>query len=131
MSSVTATVTTVAVAVPPHSMPYATLKEAVLEHVQSQFHFEPRRTAALMSIFENAQIDQRYSVVPLDMLKKPTSLSETSEAYRLQSIELGEKVVLDCLAQANMRPEDIDVLITVSCTGMMLPSLDAYLVARL
>src|SRR5579859_5874881 len=126
-----ATVTSVAVAVPPYSMPCDTLKQAVLEHVQSHFHFEARRTAALMSIFDNALIEQRYSVMPLDALKEPISLTQTSEAYRLQSVQLGEKVVLDCLEQANMRPADVDVLITVSCTGVMLPSLDAYLIARL
>src|SRR5258708_7656378 len=125
-----ATVTSVAVAVPPYSMASDKLKQAVLDHVQGHFHFESRRSAALMSIFDNAQIEQRYSVVPLDALKEPTSLTRTTEVYRQQSILLGEQVVLDCLAQANMRPTDIDVLISVSCTGIMLPSLDAYLIAR-
>src|SRR5258708_21361961 len=102
-----ATVTNVAVAVPPYSMPCDRLKQAVLEHVQSHFPFEARRSAALMTIFDNALIDQRYSVMPLDTLKEPATLTQTSETYREQCILLGERDVLDCLTQANIQPEDV------------------------
>jgi len=37
-------------------------------------------------------------------------------------------VAADCLAQAGLHPDEIDMFITVSCTGYMIPSLDAYLI---
>ena len=33
----------------------------------------------------------------------------------------------DALAKADMVPTDVDLLMTVSCTGVMIPSLDAHL----
>src|SRR5207247_676084 len=37
----------------------------------------------------------------------------------------------DCLEQAGLRPADVDFLISVSCTGYMIPSIDAYLIGDL
>jgi predicted naringenin-chalcone synthase len=42
-------------------------------------------------------------------------------------IDLGEKV-LESLAKKPIEPRDLDYIITVSCTGIMIPSLDAYLI---
>jgi predicted naringenin-chalcone synthase len=46
-------------------------------------------------------------------------------------IILGEKVLKKALDKANWQPETIDFIITVSCTGIMIPSLDAYLINKL
>jgi len=35
------------------------------------------------------------------------------------------------LTKAHWKPEDLDYIITVSCTGIMIPSLDAYLINKL
>jgi predicted naringenin-chalcone synthase len=40
---------------------------------------------------------------------------------------LGEQVARQCLQQANLAPGAVDLVITTSCTGFMIPSLDAYL----
>jgi predicted naringenin-chalcone synthase len=45
-------------------------------------------------------------------------------------IDLGEKVLVKALAKANWKPTDLDFIITVSCTGLMIPSLDAYLINK-
>jgi alkylresorcinol/alkylpyrone synthase len=37
-------------------------------------------------------------------------------------------VARDCLDRAGLRAADVDLLITASCTGLMIPSLDAYLI---
>ena len=44
---------------------------------------------------------------------------------------LGEEVLTGALERANLTPHDIDFIITVSCTGFMIPSLDAYLINQL
>src|SRR5205085_1709531 len=51
--------------------------------------------------------------------------------YREKAIELGLRVTSDALARADMVPSDVDLLITVSCTGVMIPSLDAYLATEM
>jgi alkylresorcinol/alkylpyrone synthase len=119
-----ATITTVATAVPAHVIPQADVAALMQRH----FVLEPAKLEGMMSLFENAFVQRRYSVVPLEELSEPRSLSESTQIYREHAASLGRKVASDCLEQAGMRAADVDTLITVSCTGIMMPSLDAYLI---
>ena len=56
-------------------------------------------------------------------------MKELKEASEM--IVLGEKVLKKALDKAKWEPETIDYIITVSCTGIMIPSLDAYLINKL
>jgi len=44
------------------------------------------------------------------------------------AIKLGREAAEKCLERANMKADEIDLIITVSCTGFMIPSLDAHLI---
>ena len=82
-------------------------------------------------IFEGAAVDKRYSIMdPIEVFTK-TSFEERNDIYVREVIDLGEKVLVKALAKAKWMPEDLDYIITVSCTGIMIPSLDAYLINKL
>ena len=82
-------------------------------------------------IFEGAAVDKRYSIMdPIEVFTR-TSFEERNDIYTREVIDLGEKVLEKALKKANWRPEDLDYIITVSCTGIMIPSLDAYLINKL
>jgi alkylresorcinol/alkylpyrone synthase len=96
--------------------------------LRSAFHLDERRHAAALAIIDHAQVEQRYSVFPLDYLIRPRSLTQTMQDYQQQARELTRQVAQRCLAQASLDASAIDLIITVSCTGYMIPSLDAYLI---
>ncbi|OOV26562.1 type III polyketide synthase [Flavobacterium sp. LM5] len=82
-------------------------------------------------IFEGAEVDKRYSIMdPMEVFTQ-TSFAERNAIYKREVIQLGEKVLLKALENVNWLATDIDFIITVSCTGIMIPSLDAYLINRL
>ena len=82
-------------------------------------------------IFEGANVDKRYSIMdPIEVFTK-TSFEERNQIYSREVIKLGEKVLQSALEKANWKPKDLDYIITVSCTGIMIPSLDAYLINKL
>ncbi|MFV8326975.1 type III polyketide synthase [Flavobacterium sp. ZS1P14] len=82
-------------------------------------------------IFEGAAVDKRYSIMdPIEVFTK-TSFEERNDIYVREVIDLGEKVLEKALKKANWNPQDLDYIITVSCTGIMIPSLDAYLINKL
>ncbi|MES2573660.1 MAG: type III polyketide synthase [Bacteroidota bacterium] len=82
-------------------------------------------------IFEGAAVDKRYSIMdPIEVFTN-TSFEERNDIYVREVTELGVKVLEKSLVKANWKPEDLDYIITVSCTGIMIPSLDAYLINRL
>ena len=62
---------------------------------------------------------------------EPRPLSQINTEYREKAVGLGLEVTSRALGQAGMAPTDVDLLITVSCTGVMIPSLDAYVATEL
>jgi predicted naringenin-chalcone synthase len=92
---------------------------------------EERFVRKVKKIFENANVDKRYSIMdPIEVFTK-TSFEERNQIYTREVIKLGEKVLTTALEKANWQPTDLDYIITVSCTGIMIPSLDAYLINKL
>ena len=82
-------------------------------------------------IFEGAAVDKRYSIMEPSEVFTATSFEQKNDIYIREVIELGEKVLAKALDKANWNPTDLDYIITVSCTGIMIPSLDAYLINKL
>ena len=92
---------------------------------------DERFVRKVKKIFEGALVDKRYSIMdPIEVFTN-TSFAERNDIYSREVIDLGEKVLSKALKKANWNPEDLDFIITVSCTGIMIPSLDAYLINKL
>lgn len=82
-------------------------------------------------IFEAAAIDEKHTVAPADVIFSRRTLEESNRLFAEKAVELGERLLRETLAKAGWAPADLDLLITTSCTGHMIPSLDAHLVNRL
>jgi len=92
---------------------------------------EDRFIRKVKKIFEGAAVDKRYSIMdPIEVFTN-TSFEERNDIYVREVIDLGTKVLEKSLQKSNWKPEDLDYIITVSCTGIMIPSLDAYLINKL
>jgi alkylresorcinol/alkylpyrone synthase len=118
-----ATITATATAVPDHRY----CQDEVKLRPRSM-SVEPRRMATVQAIIENAGVRQRFGVETLDYVMTPRPLSQTSRQYQTHAVELGRRVARQCLDRAGLDPSQVDYVITVSCTGVMIPSLDAYLI---
>lgn len=92
---------------------------------------EGRFVKKVKKIFEGAAVDRRYSVMDPAEVFTATSFEEKNDIYTREVIKLGEKVLKKALDKAMWDPQSIDYIITVSCTGIMIPSLDAYLINRM
>lgn len=113
-----------ATALPPHRI----TRDDVKYYFGRVFEVPERRVEAMMSIVDNAQVHNRHSIFPIDYTIEPRGLCKTNNEYIEHAIKLGQEAAEKCLARAGMKPEDIDLIITVSCTGFMIPSLDAHLI---
>ena len=82
-------------------------------------------------IFEGANVDKRYSIMSPEEVFSIHSFETRNAIYSREMIVLGEKVLTKALQKANWQPQTLDYIITVSCTGIMIPSLDAYLINSL
>ena len=82
-------------------------------------------------IFENAGVDQRYSIMSPEEVFSNLTFEERNNIYVREGINLATECLKKALKKATWLPEDLDYIITVSCTGIMIPSLDAYLINTL
>lgn len=92
---------------------------------------EDRFIRKVKKLFEGAGVDKRYSVMdPVEVFTK-TSFAARNDIYAREVTLLGEKALASALKKAQWQPDTLDYIITVSCTGIMIPSLDAYLINKL
>ncbi|MBT3236609.1 MAG: type III polyketide synthase [Bdellovibrionales bacterium] len=92
---------------------------------------DPRTARKAVTILKGSNIDSRCSVLPIEQIFSDLSFEEKNDLYIEAMKKMGEKVLLLALAKADLKPTDIDYIITTSCTGFMIPSVDAYLVNQL
>jgi len=123
MSGSVATIGPIAVAVPEHVLTQKDVKQAVGTLVP----LARERLEAVLSLFDGAGVERRHSVVPVTEMHRPRDLTETMDTYRTHAIRLGRRVAQEALERAELAADEVDLVITVSCTGVMLPSLDAFL----
>ncbi len=88
----------IATAVPEHSLD----QESVKRSLRPLLPLPPRRLDAVMALFDNALVERRFSVLPLEQLTVPRSLSETMALYRESAVRLGRTVAADCLLGAGV-----------------------------
>lgn len=126
-----ATILSTATAVPPNAVSTEDVKEYFPKAFALDSERDARRLASINTIIDNACIRKRHFLFPLDYTIAPRPLEKISCEYKTHSITLGQAVAEDALQRAGLEPRDIDLIVTVSCTGVMIPSLDAYLVNQM
>lgn len=79
----------------------------------------------LASAFINAGIDRRHSVVPLDWFRHPHGWVDRTRAYTDGATQLFCEAAGRALEQAGLRADQVDIVVTVSSTGIVTPTLEA------
>ena len=85
----------------------------------------------VLKLFEGAGVDRRYSIMDPKEVFFNSSFEEKNNIYVREAKKIAEQALQKSLEKANLNPTDIDYIITVSCTGIMIPSVDAYLINSL
>jgi alkylresorcinol/alkylpyrone synthase len=85
----------------------------------------------LAGVFDNALIDQRQTVAPINWYREPHGWAERNALY----FEATEAMFIDAatkaIDRAGLQPNDIDGVVFVSTTGISTPSIDARVAPRL
>lgn len=82
----------------------------------------------VIKIFENAAVDRRYGIMSIEEVFSATSFEDKNDIYVREVKKMGISVVKKALKKADWEPKSLDYIITVSCTGIMIPSVDAYII---
>jgi len=112
-----------AVSVPEHVI----TMEDTLELARSRHADHPQLPLALRLI-ENTGVRTRHIVQPIEETLKHPGFEDRNKLYEAEAKARVPAVVQRALDDAELRPSDIDVIIYVSCTGFMMPSLTAWMI---
>ncbi|SHE10553.1 Alpha-pyrone synthesis polyketide synthase-like Pks18 [Chlamydia abortus] len=129
-------------AVPPYRLEQEEASSKLTDALVESGHRQAARWAG--KIFRNCGVETRYTCEP-ELLNRGDrcryvaysrpqevpSTEERMEKFRIEAARLGFEAGSLALKDSRISPGDITHLITVSCTGLFLPGLDAVLVQQL
>ncbi|NJO69938.1 MAG: type III polyketide synthase, partial [Bacteroidetes bacterium] len=121
---------------------FVTNQDTILEFMQYAYD-EPVASRKLDVLFNHSGIDKRYSVIPdfcnqgvrelFPETQEIPPLNERVELYKEKALPLAVRAVQRSLKNIHSSLNDIGIthLITVTCTGLYAPGLDAELMEQL
>lgn len=116
-----------ATASPPHLLPQSDVLAAARGLFQDSFpHFE-----RMAKVFDTAGVQMRRSAMPMEWYLSPRTWPERTEAYLRVATDLFVEAAQKALDEAELRGDQVDVIVTVSSTGIATPSLEARAMGRL
>jgi alkylresorcinol/alkylpyrone synthase len=87
--------------------------------------------AMLHRLHAATQVRTRHLALPLASYRDLAGFGAANDAFISCGVDLGERALRGALDRAGLLPGDVDLVMTVSVTGVAAPSLDARLVPRL
>jgi alkylresorcinol/alkylpyrone synthase len=122
-----AAILSIATAAAPHEMNQVEVAELAREIFESRFPQFDR----MAKVFDTAGIRTRQSVMPMDWYRTPRGWPERTAAYLEGAVDLFSRAAEAALEEAEITASEIDIIVTVSSTGIATPSLEARASARL
>jgi alkylresorcinol/alkylpyrone synthase len=109
--------------VPPYRYEQPLVTDRVRRWLEQEDSSAARR---LLSVYDSAGVTTRGSVVPIDEVFEPADFETQNRRYRELACDAGTDVARRAIAAAGLDPGEIEFFVSVSCTGFMIPALDAY-----
>ncbi|MFE9132584.1 type III polyketide synthase [Streptomyces sp. NPDC007355] len=106
---------------------YVTTVEETLELARSR-HADHPQLGLSLRLIENTGVRTRHLVQPVEETLAHPGFEERNRLYAAEAKARVPLVVRRALEDASLRAVDIDLIIYVSCTGFMMPSLTAWLI---
>lgn len=103
-------------------------------------HYNQDEVAAALTTFaepgfarfaRTSGVEYRNLALPLERYPQLSGFTEANAAYLEVAVELGERAVRDALEAAHVRPDEVDAIVTVSSTGVAVPTIDARIASAL
>ena len=106
---------------------YVITNEETLELAQ-RLHGDHPQIDLVLRLIEHTGVQKRHLIQPIDKVLQHPGFDARSITYEEHTKARVPEVVRRALDQAELEPRQIDLIVYVSCTGFMMPSLTAWLI---
>ena len=93
--------------------------------------FPREQPAFLAGMIERSGVRERALALPLEQTLAPRDFSARNREYATIALELAVRAARSVLERCGVAASEVSAVIDVSCTGLLIPALDAALVERL
>jgi alkylresorcinol/alkylpyrone synthase len=112
---------------PPHRYPQARLTDLF-----AQLCLPDSTARAVATRFHrSARVGTRHLALPIERYGELDGFTASNDAFLSVAVDLGCEAALAALADAGLRPSDVDLVVSTTVTGLAVPSLDARIAARI
>lgn len=113
--------------VPPHALPQDEVRDRAHEILGPRFKGFDR----LAPVFDTSGVRMRYSVAPFDWFENAGGWTDRNGRYMKGATDLYVEAATCALTEAGWAASDVDILVTVSSTGVATPTLEAQAKGRM
>lgn len=114
------------------AVPDVTLAQAdVVRHAAEIFAPADGGFHRLAPVYDNARIERRQACMPIEWFLEEHGFDERNALFLEHAVALLTRAANKAMAEARLVPEQINVLVAVSSSGIATPGLDAMLMARI
>ena len=108
---------------PPYRYDQATVARWVEEWLREA---DDPNALRLLPVYEAAGVGSRASVVPIEDAFFPGDFETQNDRYQSIARSAAADLSRRAIVSAGLTPQDIRLVVSVSCTGFMIPAVDAY-----
>ena len=101
---------------------FAATTDDMLNAAERWLNSSPEELALFSRFLLSSKIANRHFALPLDEIRSLNGTANRANRYLEEARLLGEQAVTKALASASLRPDEVDVLITTSCTMPIVPA---------
>ncbi|MEU9701691.1 type III polyketide synthase [Streptomyces sp. NPDC047981] len=116
---------------PAVSVPEHTITQDETLDLARRLHAGHAQLPLVLRLIANTGVAKRHLVQPIEQTLAHPGFEARNEIYAAEAKARVPAVVDEALAHAGLDARDIDLIVYVSCTGFMMPSLTAWMINNL